>query len=123
VLSACSHGGLVERGKKYFNQMLAQNLKPQQMHYACMVDLLGRAGQLSESAEIIRNMPFRANCDVWGALLGSCRIYGYIELARWAAEHLIELKPKPSGYYTLLMNMYAEAGVWSEAHENSSVLI
>ncbi|RLN38851.1 pentatricopeptide repeat-containing protein [Panicum miliaceum] len=40
VLSACSHGGLVERGKKYF-QMLAQNIKPQQMHYACMVIFLG----------------------------------------------------------------------------------
>jgi len=117
VLSACSHGGLVERGKKYFNQMLAQNIKPQQMHYACMVDLLGRAGQLSESAEIIRNMPFRANSDVWGALLGSCRIHGNIELARWAAEHLFELKPEHSGYYTLLMNMYAEAGMWSESHE------
>ncbi|PUZ63412.1 hypothetical protein GQ55_3G066400 [Panicum hallii var. hallii] len=117
VLSACSHGGLVERGKKYFSQMLAQNIKPQQMHYACMVDLLGRAGQLSESAEIIRNMPFRANSDVWGTLLGSCRIHGNIELARWAAEHLFELKPEHSGYYTLLMNMYAEAGMWSEAYE------
>ncbi|RLM98122.1 pentatricopeptide repeat-containing protein [Panicum miliaceum] len=117
VLSACNHGGLVERGKKYFSQMLAQNIKPQQMHYACMVDLIGRAGQLSESAEIIRNMPFRANSDVWGTLLGSCRRHGTIELARWAAEHLIELKPEHSGYYTLLMNMYAEAGMWSEAHE------
>lgn len=117
VLSACSHGGLVDRGKKYFSQMIAQNIKPQQMHYACMVDLLGRAGQLSESAEIIRNMPFRANSDVWGALLGSCRIHGDIELARLAAEHLFELKPEHSGYYTLMINMYAEAGMWNEANE------
>jgi pentatricopeptide repeat protein len=117
VLSACSHGGLVDRGKRYFSQMVAQNIKPQQMHYACMVDLLGRAGQLTESAEIIRNMPFTANSDVWGALLGACRIHGHIELARWAAEHLFELKPEHSGYYTLLMNIYAEAGMWHEANE------
>ncbi|KAK3139642.1 hypothetical protein QOZ80_5AG0386870 [Eleusine coracana subsp. coracana] len=117
VLSACSHRGLVDRGKQYFSQMVAQNIKPQQMHYACMVDLLGRAGQLSESAEIIRNMPFHANSDVWGALLGACRIHGHIELARWAAQHLFELKPEHSGYYTLLMNMYAEAGMWHEANE------
>ncbi|KAK3136421.1 hypothetical protein QOZ80_5BG0434030 [Eleusine coracana subsp. coracana] len=117
VLSACSHRGLVDRGKKYFSQMVAQNIKPQQMHYACMVDLLGRAGQLSESAEIIRNMPFHANSDVWGALLGACRIHGHIELARWASQHLFELKPEHSGYYTLLMNMYAEAGMWHEANE------
>ncbi|KAL6641676.1 hypothetical protein ACP70R_019857 [Stipagrostis hirtigluma subsp. patula] len=117
VLSACSHGGLVERGKKFFSQMLGQNIEPQQMHYACMVDLLGRAGQLTECAEIIRDMPFHANSDVWGALLGACRIHGNIELARWAAEHLFELKPEHSGYYTLLINMYAEAGMWSEANE------
>jgi pentatricopeptide repeat protein len=117
VLSACSHGGLVESGKKYFSQMLAQNLEPQQMHYACMVDLLGRAGQLTESVEIILDMPFHANSDVWGALLGACRIHGNIELAQYAAEHLFELKPEHSGYYTLLINMYAEAGRWNEANK------
>ncbi|CAD6333069.1 unnamed protein product [Miscanthus lutarioriparius] len=117
VLSACSHGGLVDRGKKYFSQMIAQNIKPKQMHYACMVDLLGRAGQLSESVEIITNMPFPSNSDVWGALLGSCRIHGDIELARLAAEHLFELKPEHSGYYTLLRNMYSESGMWNEANE------
>ncbi|CAD6271435.1 unnamed protein product [Miscanthus lutarioriparius] len=122
VLSACSHGGLVDRGKKYFSQMIAQNIKPQQMHYACMVDLLGRAGQLSESVEIITNMPFPANSDVWGALLGSCRIHGDIELARLAAEHLFELKPEHSGYYTLLRNMYSESGMWNEANEIKTLM-
>uniref|UniRef100_A0A0D9VUV9 Pentatricopeptide repeat-containing protein n=1 Tax=Leersia perrieri TaxID=77586 RepID=A0A0D9VUV9_9ORYZ len=116
VLSACSHGGLVEKGKKYFSQMLARNIEPLQMHYACMVDLLGRAGKLSESAEIIRDMPFPANSDVWGALLGACRIHGNIELAQWAAEHLFELKPEHSGYYTLMINLYAETGRWNEAN-------
>ncbi|BAF29528.1 Os12g0256900 [Oryza sativa Japonica Group] len=97
--------------------MVAQNIEPQQMHYACMVDLLGRAGQLSKCAEIIRDMPFPANSDVWGALLGACRIHGNIELAQWAAEHLFELKPEHSGYYTLMINMYAETGRWNEANK------
>ncbi|OAY74708.1 Pentatricopeptide repeat-containing protein [Ananas comosus] len=117
VLSACSHGGLVERGKMYFNQMLAQKMKPRQMHYSCMVDLLGRAGLLKEAAEIIREMPFEPDSDVWGALLGACRIHGNVELARWAGEHLFNLKPRHSGYYILLSNMYAEAGRWDEANE------
>uniref|UniRef100_A0A0E0J8M6 Pentacotripeptide-repeat region of PRORP domain-containing protein n=1 Tax=Oryza nivara TaxID=4536 RepID=A0A0E0J8M6_ORYNI len=117
VLAACSHGGLVDKGKKYFSQMVAQNIEPQQMHYACMVDLLGRAGQLSKCAEIIRDMPFPANSDVWGALLGACRIHGNIELAQWAAEHLFELKPEHSGYYTLMINIYAETGRWNEANK------
>ncbi|KAM0954020.1 putative tetratricopeptide-like helical domain superfamily [Dioscorea sansibarensis] len=117
VLSACSHGGLIERGKRYFDQMLDQNIKPTQIHYACIVDLLGRAGQLEEAAEFIRKMPFEADSNVWGALLGACRMHGNLVLGRWAAEHLFELKPGHSGYYTLLSNMYAEAARWDEANE------
>ncbi|KAH7677254.1 TPR-like protein [Dioscorea alata] len=117
VLSACSHGGLIERGKRYFDQMLDQNIKPTQMHYACIVDLLGRAGQLEEAAEFIKQMPFEADSNVWGALLGACRMHGSLVLGRWAAEHLFQLKPGHSGYYTLLSNMYAEAARWDEANE------
>ncbi|WOL15788.1 hypothetical protein Cni_G24569 [Canna indica] len=117
VLSACSHAGLVERGKKYFDQMVGQNIMPTQMHYACMVDLLGRAGLMIEAVELIRNMPFVADSNVWGALLGASRIHGNIEMAQLAAEHLFELKPEHSGYYILLSNMYAEAGRWDEANQ------
>ncbi|KAL5994746.1 hypothetical protein ACLOJK_024799 [Asimina triloba] len=117
VLSACSHGGLVERGRKYFDQMCAQNIKPTQMHYACMVDLLGRAGLMKEAADFIRDMPIDPDANVWGALLGASRVHGNIELARWAAEHLFMLKPEHSGYYISLSNMYAEAGLWEDAND------
>ncbi|KAL0928888.1 hypothetical protein M5K25_000818 [Dendrobium thyrsiflorum] len=117
ALSICSHGGLVERGKKYFDQLLAQKINLTQMHYACMVDLLGRAGQMDEAANFIKHMPFVADFNVWGAMLGACRVHGNIELGRWAAEHLFELKPGHSGYYVLLANMYAEAGRWDDANK------
>ncbi|KAF8395744.1 hypothetical protein HHK36_019695 [Tetracentron sinense] len=116
VLSACSHGGLIEKGRKYFDQMRYHNIKPTQMHYACMVDLLGRAGLMEEAAELIRGLPIVPDANVWGALLGACRVYGNIQLGRWAAEHLFELKPEHCGYYILLSNMYAEAGKWDEAN-------
>ena len=117
VLSACSHGGLVEEGKKYFEHMHVQNIKPTQMHYACMVDLLGRAGLVEEAVELIESLPSEPDANVWGALLGACRIHGNIELAHWAAEHLFKLKPQHSGYYSVLSNMYAEAGKWDEANQ------
>jgi pentatricopeptide repeat protein len=117
VLSACSHGGLVEEGKKYFEHMQVQNIKPTQMHYACMVDLLGRAGLIEEAVELIESLPIEPDANVWGALLGACRIHGNIELAHWAAEHLFKLKPQHSGYYSVLSNMYAEAGKWDEANQ------
>lgn len=115
VLSVCSHGGLVERGKKYFDQMVSANMKPLKMHYACMVDLLGRAGRMEEAATFIRDLPIEPDCNVWGALLGASRVNGDIKMARWAADHLFDLKPEHSGYYTLLSNMYAELGRWDEA--------
>ena len=115
VLSACSHGGLLEKGRKYFDELKARGIEPTQMHYACMVDLLGRAGLMEEAAELIKGLPIVPDANIWGALLGACRIYGNLELATWAAEHLFELKPEHSGYYTLLSNMYAETGRWDDA--------
>ncbi|KAF9597317.1 hypothetical protein IFM89_017177 [Coptis chinensis] len=115
ILSVCSHGGLVEKGIKYFEEMLSQDLKPTSVHYACMVDLLGRAGFLEKAAELIRGLPIEPDANIWGALLGACRVYGNLELGRWAAEHLFELKPEHSGYYLLLANMYAESGEWDES--------
>ncbi|KAK4278835.1 hypothetical protein QN277_016624 [Acacia crassicarpa] len=115
VLSACSHGGLLEKGRKYFMEMKDLNIEPTHMHYACMVDLLGRAGLMEEAADLIRGLPIAPDANVWGALLGACRIYGNVELGRWAAEHLFELKPQHCGYYILLSNMFAETERWEEA--------
>ncbi|BFG35464.1 hypothetical protein CerSpe_217380 [Prunus speciosa] len=116
VLSSCSHGGLVEKGKKYFEGMQALNIEPTEKHYACMVDLLGRAGLMEEAVELIKGMPIVPDANIWGALLGACRIHGNVELASWAADHLFRLNPEHCGYYILLSNMYAEAGRWDEVN-------
>ncbi|XP_022944177.1 pentatricopeptide repeat-containing protein At4g14170-like isoform X1 [Cucurbita moschata] len=116
VLSACSHGGLVERGWQYLSEMLAQHLEPTEMHYTCLVDLLGRAGFVEEAAELIRRLPIAPDSNIWGALLGACRIYGNVELGCKAAEQLFELKPQHCGYYILLANMHAETGRWDEVN-------
>ncbi|XP_030522256.2 pentatricopeptide repeat-containing protein At4g14170-like [Rhodamnia argentea] len=115
VLSACSHGGLIEKGREYFKEMRCQNLEPTQMHYACMVDLLGRAGLFEEALELIKGLAFKPDVNIWGALLGACRMHGNIELGCWAADHLFKLKPDHCGYYVLLSNLFAEAGRWDEA--------
>ncbi|XP_027361543.1 putative pentatricopeptide repeat-containing protein At1g69350, mitochondrial [Abrus precatorius] len=117
VLSACSHGGLIETGKKYFQMMHNLNIEPTHMHYACMVDLLGRAGLMEEAAELITGLSIVPDTNIWGALLGACRIHGNIELGHWAAQHLFKLKPQHCGYYILLSNMYAEAERWDEANK------
>ncbi|MED6113082.1 hypothetical protein PIB30_067648 [Stylosanthes scabra] len=67
VLSACSHGGLIEKGRKYFTMMQDLNIEPTHMHYACMVDLLGRAGLMEEAADLIRGLSIEADANIWEA--------------------------------------------------------
>eukprot|EP01018_Ginkgo_biloba_P032700 Gb_11667 [translate_table: standard] len=115
VLSACSHAGLVDEGWQYFDCMRRDYcITPRVEHYACMVDLLGRAGHLDEAYDLITMMPLEPDASVWGALLGACRIHSNIELGECVSEHLIELEPKIVGNYVLLSNLYAAAGRWND---------
>eukprot|EP01018_Ginkgo_biloba_P019043 Gb_02373 [translate_table: standard] len=113
VLSACSHAGLVDEGRKYFACMSQDYyITPRMEHYACIVDLLGRAGCLDEAQDFIQNMPLEPGSSVWGALLGACRIHCNIELGELVAERIFDLEPDNAGYYVLLSNIYAAAGRW-----------
>ena len=85
-------------------------IEPRTEHYACVVDLLGRAGMEEQAYEIIQGMPVRPSISFWGALLGACKMHGKIELGRIAAEKLFELDPQDSGNHVLLSNMFASAG-------------
>eukprot|EP01018_Ginkgo_biloba_P015179 Gb_08051 [translate_table: standard] len=118
ILSACSHAGLVDEGWCYFHRMSQEyHLTPKVGHYACMVDLLGRAGHLDNAQDFIYKMPLKPNADVWGALLGACRIHCNIELGKSVAEHLFELQPENSGFYVLLSNIYSAAGRWDDVEK------
>ncbi|KAK9152849.1 hypothetical protein Sjap_000329 [Stephania japonica] len=118
VLCACNHAGLVTEAKQYFSSMEESfGVEPKQEHYACMIDLLGRAGRLDEAMELVDNMPFEATAPVWGALLGASRIHKNIQLGRRAAERLFVLEPEKSGTHVLLANMYAAVGKWENVAE------
>lgn len=113
ILNACSHSGLVPAGLHLFESMTRDfRISPDQEHYACLIDLLGRAGCFSEVITQLRKMPLRPDSRVWNSLLGVCRIHGNIELGRKAAEHLIELEPQSSAAYVLLSSTYAALGRW-----------
>lgn len=115
VLSACSHAGLVEEGRRYFHSMRTElGLAPMKDHFTCMVDLLGRAGCLDEANDLIQTMPMQPDNVVWGSLLAACKVHGNIELGKYVAEKLMEIDPLNSGPYVLLSNMYAELGRWKD---------
>eukprot|EP01018_Ginkgo_biloba_P035775 Gb_37473 [translate_table: standard] len=116
VLSACSHAGLVDEGRQYFDSMVRDHcIKPTPDHYGCIIDLLGRAGCLDEAEVFIKNMPIEPDAIVWGALLSACRIHGNMELGERAAECLIKLDSQKPASYVLLSNIYCAAGRWGDA--------
>ncbi|KAI3993113.1 hypothetical protein MKX01_009856 [Papaver californicum] len=83
-----------------------------------MVDIFGRLGLLLEAKDFIEDIPRNSNEKaIWGALLGAFRIHGNVELAKYAANHLLAMDPNSSGGYVLLSNIYAEASNWNDVVE------
>ncbi|KAL3652419.1 hypothetical protein CASFOL_002100 [Castilleja foliolosa] len=123
ILSACSHAGLLDEGRNYYESMTAEfKLVPRLEHFTCMVDLLGRAGRIDEAYNRIKNMPMEPNDRVWGALLSACHVYNNVDIGVIAADRLFELAPHQSGYYVLLSNIYAKAGRWKDVDLIRSIM-
>lgn len=115
VLRACAHMGLVEKGLHYFNSMQVDyGLNPQMDHYSCMVDILGRSGQVIQALKLIQEMPFDPDDVVWRTLLSICKMHKNVEVAEIAAGSLMQLDPEDSSACVLLSNIYADAGMWEE---------
>ncbi|OIT38086.1 PREDICTED: pentatricopeptide repeat-containing protein ELI1, chloroplastic-like [Nicotiana attenuata] len=112
ILSACANAGLVAEGWDYFHLMDKYRIEPKIEHYGCMVNLLGRAGQLEEAYEFVNSMKIDSDPILWGTLLTACRIHGNIRLAEKIMEFLVQQDLATSGTYVLLSNIYASAGDW-----------
>ncbi|KAJ4953125.1 hypothetical protein NE237_029957 [Protea cynaroides] len=116
VLSACSHCGLEDEAWNWFYCMKEKyGVVPTLAHYACMVDLLSRQGRIEEAFGFIKEMPVQPNTSIWGALLTGCGLsHGPIEVAEFAAKHLLSLGALNTSYHVILSNLYAEHGRWGD---------
>ncbi|CAN6371893.1 unnamed protein product [Urochloa humidicola] len=115
VLSACSYAGSVEEAERYFNMMKEEyKIEPIVDHYGCMIDMFVRLGRLDDAFSFIKRMDFEPNEAIWSSLVAGCRSHGNMELAFYAADRLLELKPKGVETYVLLLNMYISSGRWHD---------
>ncbi|KAE8714889.1 putative pentatricopeptide repeat-containing protein [Hibiscus syriacus] len=109
VLTACARTKRVELGSELFRSMQSQySIVPIMEHYECMVDLLGRAGLLTQATEFVNSMPFQPDALVLGALLGACKIHGAFELGNEVGRRLLELQPRHYGLYVALYTINAD---------------
>lgn len=114
ALSACSHSGLVEDGIKIFDSMKDFRVMPREAHYACVVDLLSRAGRIEQALHLVKTMPMKASSEIWGVLLGASKMHSNSEVGFYSGMQILESGSDNSGYYVLLSNMYADHGRWDE---------
>jgi len=122
LLSACCHAGLVEEGLQLFRDMEGKfGVVPRIQHYGCVVDLLGRNGNLNEAYDFIMAMPISPDTVIWRCLLSACRIHGDVVMGEKVGRFLLKFKEKSSEElahksedYVALSNVYASAGRWDD---------
>lgn len=119
VLSACNHSGLVEEGRDYlFSMKEKYGLDPSPEHYACYIDLLGRAGKIEEAwivfCSLERKMITAGVCIV---MLNGCRVSKDLVRGKIVASRLLALEPENPSIYVLISNFYSEVGKWEGSED------
>ncbi|XP_021755245.1 pentatricopeptide repeat-containing protein At2g44880-like [Chenopodium quinoa] len=117
VLSACSHSGLVEEGKKWLNAMESFGLAPTIEHYGCVIDLLCRIGSLEEAEKLLESMPYEANEVVISSFLSGCVNRKDLPKAVRILKRAVKKNLLNAGNYILLRNLYAMERKWIDMRE------
>lgn len=108
VLNACSRSGFLNKSETYFHVMSKiHGIVPILEHHSCMLDLLGRVGQLEKALVLLRQMPCDPNLVVWRSVLGACKSLGNAELGKQAFEHAVCLDEKDSAAYAFMSHLCA----------------
>ncbi|VFQ78710.1 unnamed protein product [Cuscuta campestris] len=69
-----SHCGLEYEAWNWFHVMEEKyDITPKLAHYACMVDMLSRQGNVEQALEFVNKMPIEPDKRIWGAVLAGCR--------------------------------------------------
>lgn len=129
LLVACNHRGLVNKGREYFDMMVRDyGVEPALEHYGCIVDLVARAGYITEAIDMVMmSMPMKPDAVIWRSLLDACCKRGAsVELSEEIARQIIATTEdnnnnqrsnggrNSSGAYVLLSRVYASANRWND---------
>ncbi|XP_024532289.1 pentatricopeptide repeat-containing protein At4g02750 [Selaginella moellendorffii] len=122
VLQACSHAGLLDTGVELLVSIQEDwGIDPTQYHYLCVVDLLGRSGELVRAEALINSMPFEPEEGAWRSLLGGCRVNSDVGRGERATQRLLVMS-EDSSPYVLMANIYASIRNFDLAERLRSVM-
>jgi pentatricopeptide repeat protein len=118
VLSACGRSGLINEGISVYSSATTDfGIQPTVEICACMVDLLGRSGELDRALNFIKMMPVEPGPSVWGALVTASVLHGNRDMQDLACKFLIQLEPENPSNYISASNFYASSRRWDVVAE------
>ncbi|GJX55830.1 UvrD-like helicase, ATP-binding domain, P-loop containing nucleoside triphosphate hydrolase [Tanacetum coccineum] len=121
--------GKIFKSRSVFDEMLERDV----FVWTSMVSVLAQSGEMVSAHRLFDEMPER-NFSLWnslidgyarikdGALLAGCKLQKNLEIAQIVVNKLMILEHDNSGYYTLLVNMFAEANRCSEVAKLRSAM-
>ncbi|XP_024514859.1 pentatricopeptide repeat-containing protein At2g33760 [Selaginella moellendorffii] len=122
AIAGCSHSGLVREAVAFFTSLRHDHgIAPTEAHFACLVDLLSRAGWIREAEALMRRAPLGAHHSTWMTLLSACRTYGDLERARRVAARLASLRSGSA--YSLLASVFCLSRKWDDVRNARQSLV
>ncbi|KAL5702479.1 hypothetical protein ACHQM5_027693 [Ranunculus cassubicifolius] len=113
ALSGCAKSGMVAEGLNIYHSAISEyGVSPTVEICACMVDMLGRSGQVNKALEFVNAMPVKPGPSVWGSLFGASVAHNNSDMQELAYKSLIQLEPKNASNYVSLSNVYASQKKW-----------
>ncbi|KAM3351754.1 hypothetical protein ACQJBY_023586 [Aegilops geniculata] len=127
VLSACGHSGLVDEGRAKLHLMKRKYaIDPGPEHYACFIDMLGRAGLIDEAWDLyccLHTNKSELHGAICVAMLSACMANMDVARGNMVAEHILEVDPQNPRNLVLISNFHAAAGQWSISDESRKVIL
>ncbi|EFJ18926.1 hypothetical protein SELMODRAFT_111830 [Selaginella moellendorffii] len=106
VLTGISYVGALEDARSCFGSMVWDHGIPASaMHFCCVVDVLGRAGQIKDAMDLVDSLPYNPMEVEWTALLGASKTQGDIRTGALVASRVTEFDSHNSAAYSLLSNV------------------
>ncbi|KMZ69687.1 hypothetical protein ZOSMA_209G00200 [Zostera marina] len=123
VLNACAHAGLVQAGLEIYQAMIRNFcIEPTVEHLACIIDLLCRAGMISEALTVLKSTSHPPNADVLGILLDACRHHktnaGNDLTSTEIASEMAAMNLTSAGSYVQLAQSHAAGRRWDCVEES-----
>ncbi|KAI5069551.1 hypothetical protein GOP47_0015852, partial [Adiantum capillus-veneris] len=117
LLTACSRKGLYSECHTYFEAMSGSyGVSPNLEHHSCVVNLLGRRGELDMAVSMMKKMPFAPSPLLWHTIMGACKNLGSEQFAKQTFNVAVHIDDTDCVPYSHPSHIYAGA----ELHDVSS---